>query len=228
MKQQTDLKKLSTDWLIASNSVRYSYNFQWMGIPIIQLPQDIVAMQELIWEVKPDYIVETGIAHGGSVIFYASMLKLVANNGKVIAVDIDIRETNKKAIESHPLFNNVTLLEGSSTDQSIVEKIASYINPEKKVLVCLDSNHTHAHVLEELQLYSPLVTKDSYLVVFDTTIEDVPSELFSNRPWDRKNNPKTAIVEFLKTNNRFVVDRTIDEKLLITANRDGFLKCIAN
>lgn len=205
---------------------KYSYNFTWMGRPIIQFPQDIIAMQEIIWQVKPDLIVETGIAHGGSLIFYASMLELLGGDRQVLGIDIDIRKHNRKEIENHSMFKRITMIEGSSIDKGIAKQVWDFAKEKKKVLVVLDSNHTHEHVLKELKLYSSLVAKDSYLIVFDTIIEDMPENFFSDRPWSKGNNPKTAIWEFLKINERFKIDKEIENKLLITVAPDGYLKCI--
>jgi len=205
---------------------RYTYNFNWLERPIIQLPQDIIAMQEIIWEVKPDLIIETGIAHGGSIIFYTSILELIGGNGEVLGIDIDIREHNRIEIESHPLFKRIKMLEGSSVDDGILKQVYNRVEHKECILVVLDSNHTHDHVLRELQLYSPLVTKGSYLVVFDTLIEDVPEKALIDKPWGKGNNPKTAVWEFLKSNDRFEIDKTIEKKLLITVAPDGYLKCV--
>ena len=205
---------------------KYSYNFTWLGSPIIQFPQDIIAMQEIIWRVKPDLIIETGIAHGGSLIFYASMLELLGSNGEVLGIDIDIRKHNRKEIENHSMFKRITMIEGSSIDKGIAKQVWDFAKEKKNVLVVLDSNHTHEHVKRELEVYSPLVSKDSYLVVFDTAIEDLQEDFFSDRPWNKGNNPKTAVWEFLKTNNRFEIDKEIENKLLITVAPDGYLKCI--
>lgn len=183
-------------------------------------------MQEIIWRVKPDLIIETGIAHGGSLVFYASMLELLGNDGQVVGIDIDIRPHNRVEIEHHPMFKRIVLLQGSSVDDEVAEQVRSLAQGKRSVLVCLDSNHTHAHVLRELELYSSLVTKDSYLVVFDTIIEDMPVGSFTDRPWDKGNNPKTAVWEFLKTNDRFEPDQEIPNKLLITVAPDGYLKCV--
>lgn len=204
---------------------KYSYNFSWMGCPVIQYPQDMIAMQEIIWEVKPDLIIETGIAHGGSLIMYASFLELLGN-GHVLGIDIDIREHNRAEIEKHPMFKRITMFEGSSISDEMAKKVKLFSRDHDKVMVVLDSNHTHAHVLKELEIYSPLVNKGSYCVVFDTIIEDMPESSFPNRPWGRDNNPKTAVWEFMKTNDRFVVDHEIENKLLITVAPNGYLKCI--
>ena len=226
MSEDSDLLALSQRWFIESCKYKYSYNFSWMGRPIIQFPQDILAMQEIIWEVKPELIIETGIAHGGSLVFYASMLKMFAESGQVLGIDIDIRRHNRIAIEQHPMFKCITMIEGSSLDEEVVGKVYKLANGKGPVLVVLDSNHTHEHVIRELELYSPLVTKGSYLVVFDTIVEDMPDEFFADRPWGKGNNPKTAVREFLKHNKRFIADRDMERKLLITVAPEGYLKCI--
>lgn len=221
-----NLLTLSRQWLKEAANIRYGYNFTWMGRPIIQVPQDIIAMQEIIWQVQPDLIIETGIAHGGSLIFYASMLELLGGEGQVIGVDIDIRDHNRVEIETHPMHKRITMIQGSSVDDGIVQQVYDLTKVRKPILVVLDSNHTHAHVLRELELYSPLVTRGSYLVVFDTVVEDMPEDFFPDRPWGKGNNPKTAVWEFLKTNDRFVVDKDIENKLLITVAPDGYLRCV--
>lgn len=221
-----NLQNLTNRWFIESCRHKYSYNFSWMGRPIIQFPQDIIAMQEIIWQVKPDLIVETGIAHGGSLIFYASMLELIGEGGQILGIDVDIRQHNRVEIEKHPMFKRITMIEGSSIDEEIAKQVFDFAKGNSRVLVVLDSNHTHDHVLKELELYSPLVTKDSYLVVFDTVVEDMPEDFFSDRPWGKGNNPKTAVWEFLKTNKRFEIDKDIEAKLLITVAPDGYLKCV--
>jgi len=220
------LKKSSKAFLNESVRAKYSYNFSWMGRPIIQYPQDIIAMQEIIWNVRPDLIIETGIAHGGSLIFYASMLELLGGIGKVIGIDIDIREHNLHEIEKHPMVKRITMIEGSSIDDSVVEKVRRFTRGEKRVLVCLDSLHTEDHVLRELEIYSPMVSPESYCVVFDTIVEDLPDEYSEDRPWGKGNNPKTAVWKFLEGNDRFVIDKDIENKLLITMCPDGYLKCV--
>ncbi|HMU46078.1 MAG TPA: cephalosporin hydroxylase family protein [Chitinophagaceae bacterium] len=218
------LKKTAHDFNTESNKAQYSYNFTWMGRPIIQYPQDIIAMQELIWEVKPDLIIETGIAHGGSIIFYASVLELIGH-GEVLGIDIDIREHNRREIEKHPMFKRITMIEGSSISPDVVNKVAALAENKKKILVSLDSNHTHEHVLSELRSYAPFVTKGSYMVVFDTIVEDLPEGYFSQkRPWGISNNPKTAIDEFLSSQDQFEVQKSIDNKLLISVAPGGYLK----
>jgi len=221
-----DIKGFSNIWARETARYKYTYNFSWLGRPIIQLPQDMMAMQEIIWQVKPQLIIETGIAHGGSLIFYASMLELIGGDGMVLGIDIDIRAHNRVEIEKHPMSKRIKMLEGSSTGEEVVELVKTIASGKSPVMVVLDSNHTHNHVLKELQLYAPLVTKDSYLVVFDTLVEDMPEEMFSNRPWGKGNNPKTAVWEFLKNNDRFLVDKEIEHKILISVAPDGYLKCI--
>jgi len=221
-----NLQKDSLTWLINASAHKYSYNFSWMGRPIIQFPQDMIAMQEIIWKVKPQLIIETGIAHGGSLVFYASMLELLANDGRVLGVDIDIREHNRVEIENHPMVKRIKMIQGSSISKDVASQVYEYAKGKSPVLIVLDSLHTHAHVREELNIYSPLVTKNSYLVVFDTVVEDMPDNFFQDRPWGRGNNPKTAVWEFLKSNDRFEVDKEIENKLLITVAPDGYLKCV--
>jgi cephalosporin hydroxylase len=205
---------------------KYTYHFEWLGRPVIQLPQDLIAMQEIIWRVRPDLIIETGIALGGSLIFYASMLELLGEDGRVLGIDIDIRAHNRVEIENHPMFKRITMIQGSSVDEQVARQVKDFSEGRQRVLVVLDSNHTHAHVSKELALYSPLVTRDSYLIVCDTVIEDVPDDLIRDRAWGKGNNPKTAVWEFLKTTDRFVIDQEYNDKLLITVAPDGYLKCI--
>lgn len=231
IKKQESKKYLGADFLENIKDTKYTYNFSWLGRPIIQMPQDIIAMQEIIYKVKPDLIIETGIAHGGSLIFSASMLTLLEiceeiTEGHVIGVDIDIREHNREEILNHPLSNKITMIEASSIDDKVINKITEISKNYKKVLVCLDSNHTHEHVLNELISYSNLVSVDSYCVVFDTAIEDMKEDSFADRPWNKGNNPKTAVWEFLKNNSNFKIDKEIENKLLITVAPDGYLKRI--
>jgi len=228
MSQDQKFQKLTKSWFKSSEKFQYSYHFSWMGRPIIQYPQDMIALQELIWKIKPDLIIETGIAHGGSLIFSASILQLIGK-GNVVGIDIDIRKHNRIEIEKHPMFKRIKMIEGSSIDEKIIKKVNQFAKNKKQILVILDSNHSHNHVLKELELYSPLVTKNSYLIVFDTIIEDISAVKSSSRqkrPWGKGDNPKTAVKSFLKTNNRFVIDKEIENKLMITVAPNGFLKCI--
>ena len=226
MGSDAGIRELSRDWIVATAPYKYTYNFSWMGRPVIQFPQDLLAMQEIIWRTKPDLIVETGIAHGGSMVFYASMLELLGGRGSVIGIDIEIRPHNRAAIESHPMARRITLVEGPSTDEGTVRHVKELARGYDRVLVALDSNHTYDHVLRELELYSPLVRRGGYLVVFDTVVEEMPAEAFSNRPWGPGNNPMTAVREFLGVNDRFVVDEEVENKLLISVAPSGYLRCI--
>jgi cephalosporin hydroxylase len=227
--QNDPLINSSKTFMYESTLPKYSYNFTWLGRPIIQYPQDIIAVQEIIWQVKPDLIIETGIAHGGSLILSASILYLLETFGKieeglVVGIDIDIRQHNRIEIEQHPLNKKIKMIEGSSISTQVISEVSEIASTKKRIMVFLDSNHTHQHVLEELKLYSPFVTKGSYLVVFDTIVEDLPENLIKDRPWGKGNNPKTAVWEFLKNNNDFEINTEIQNKLLITVAPDGYLK----
>ncbi|MEM5872191.1 MAG: cephalosporin hydroxylase family protein [Candidatus Aenigmatarchaeota archaeon] len=221
----SELRDLALDFMLKTAPYNYSYHFTWLGLPIIQFPQDIVALQEIIWQVKPDLIIETGIARGGSLIFSASMLELIGGDGQVLGIDIDIRPHNRQAIESHPMFKRITMIQGSSTDEHVIQQVHDFAKGKEKILVLLDSNHTHDHVLTELRAYAPLVSKGSYCIVYDTVIEDIADNFeWKDRPWGKGNNPKTAVWEFLKENDNFEIDKTFQNKLLITVAIDGYLK----
>lgn len=236
----SEFEKSAQIFMLESTMPKYSYNFSWMGRPIIQYPQDMVAMQELIWQIKPDLIIETGIAHGGSLILSASMLALLdmteaietgvtslnpqQSTRKMLGIDIDIRAHNREAIEAHPMASRIQMIQGSSIAPEIIEQVKDIAKNYKRILVCLDSNHTHDHVLAELEAYAPLTSVDSYCVVFDTIVEDMPDEMFPDRPWGKGNNPKTAVWEYLKTHSEFEIDKEIENKLLITVAPDGFLR----
>jgi cephalosporin hydroxylase len=236
-----EISKLSSDWISAANQLKYSYHFEWLARPIIQYPQDIVAMQELIWKVKPDLIIETGIAHGGSLILSASMLAMLdlceaiesgtlldpkKSKRKVLGLDIDIRQHNREAIEAHPMSSRIQMIQGSSIAPEVIAQVKAVATNHQRVLVCLDSNHTHDHVLAELEAYAPLTSVGSYCVVFDTIVEDIPKAMFLDRPWGPGDNPKTAVWEYLKTHSEFEIDKSIQHKLLITVAPDGFLRRI--
>lgn len=245
------LLRCANDFMSKSTAPKYSYNFSALGRPIIQYPQDMVALHEIIWEVKPDLIVECGIAHGGSLIHNASMLAMLdycdavesgemldpkGGKRKVLGIDIDIREHNRKAIEAHPLFHKIDMFQGSSISPEVIQQVWDYAKDFRRILVILDSNHTHDHVLAELEAYAPLTSKGSYCIVFDTIVEDLPDDMFPDRPWGKGNNPKTAVWAYLdtfKTENRlgsdnhplnFEIDKGIENKLLITVAPDGFLR----
>ena len=230
---------VTKEWFASANKSKYSYHFEWLGRPVIQYPQDLMAMQEIIWRVKPDLIIETGIAHGGSLIFSASMLKLLdscetppavhdndetATSRLVLGIDIDIRSHNQRALDNHPMSRSIRMIQGSSIDADIIRQVHDIASAYKNILVCLDSNHTHEHVLAELEAYAGLVTAGSYCVVFDTVIDDMPADTFSNRPWGPGNNPKTAAKEFLKTHVEFEIDKSVQNRYLITAAPDDFLR----
>jgi len=218
---------------------KYSYNFSWLGRPVIQYPQELVQMQNLIWQIRPDLIIETGIAHGGSLIMSASMLALLdlcdgiesgltidpkKSKRMVLGIDIDIRPHNRTAIEAHPMASRIQMIQGSSLDPEVITRVHAIAASYPRVLVCLDSNHTHEHVLAELHAYAPLASVGSYCVVFDTIIEDLPAQTFPDRPWGPGNSPKTAVWEFLKTHSEFEIDKNIEHKLLITVAPDGYLR----
>lgn len=207
---------------------RYTYNFTWLGRPIIQLPQDIVAMQEIIWRCRPDAILETGIAHGGSLIFFASMLQLLGGNGIVVGVDVDIREHNRTEIEKHPLAGRIRMIQGSSIATDTVGEVKAALASKSRILVVLDSNHSDAHVSAELAAYSPLVRKGGYLLVLDTLIERLPEGLYPDRPWGQGNNPMTAVDRFLASEKRFEIDSEYDQKLLFSCAPRGYLRAIAD
>jgi cephalosporin hydroxylase len=234
-----ELLAVTQTFNVASLNAQYSYNFTSLGRPIIQYPQDMVAMQELIWKVKPDLIIETGIAHGGSLILSASMLALLdmceaiesgtvlhptESKRKVLGLDIEIRQHNRDAIEGHPMATRIQMIQGSSIAPEVIEQVKAVAKKYHRVLLCLDSNHTHDHVLAELEAYAPLTSVGSYCVVFDTIVEDMPKEMFPDRPWGPGDNPKTAVLEYLKTHPEFVIDKSVQQKLLITVAPDGYLK----
>jgi len=225
MAEDEALKKSSLDWMIASDKYKYSYNYTWLGRPIIKYPNDIVATQEIIWSVKPDLIIETGIAHGGSLMLSASILEIIGGDGIVLGIDIDIREHNLKEILNHPMSRRIQMIEGSSVSKDTIEQVRLIAQDKKKVMVFLDSLHSHAHVAAELKLYASLVSLGSYLVLPDTFIEYFPKGYFSkDRPWDVGDNPMTALREFLANNNQFEIDRNLCNKLMITEAFDGYLK----
>lgn len=239
MASNSACQKAAMDFLTITAPYKYSYNTLWLDRPAIQVPQDMVAMQELIWSIKPDLIIETGIAHGGSLVFSASMLALLDvcdaieagkaidpkhSRRKVLGLDIEIRSHNKYAIESHPMASRIQMIEGSSIAPEVINQVYTIAKEYNNVLVCLDSDHTHEHVLQELNAYASLVSTDSYFVVFDTIIEDMSKEMFPDRPWGPGNNPKTAVYEFLESHPEFQIDKSIQNKLLMTVAPDGFLK----
>lgn len=252
MKKDSDrLIELSKEWIQEASRIKYFHELKWLGRPIIQVPQDMYAVQEILWHVKPDLIIETGIAHGGSLILSASLLALLdycaavesgrmlnpkVSERRVIGIDIDIRSHNRAAIEAHPLSHLIETIQGSSIDSDVVKKVKASARGYNKILVCLDSNHTHEHVLAELEAYAPLTSLGSYCIVWDTGVEDLPKGFYKDRPWDKGNNPMTAVWEYLRRLNveeraaadgahlKFEIDKVIETKLMITAAPDGYLR----
>ncbi|MDH5641222.1 MAG: cephalosporin hydroxylase family protein [Nitrospira sp.] len=226
---------------IGIGKANYVYNFTWLGVPILQIPQDIQAMQEIVWQVKPDLIIETGVAWGGSLMFTASLLAILEacgaiEKGHVIGIDIDIRTHNREAIQAHPLSKKISLIEGSSIGDVVLEKVRAITAEHKRVMVCLDSNHTHDHVLAELEAYAPLVNVGSYCLVGDTIIEDAPASMTAQRPWGKGNSPKTAVWEYIRRLRaegrrdrtgevmQFEIDYEVEDKIVLTGSPDGYLK----
>jgi cephalosporin hydroxylase len=225
MGRDAELRQKSLDWMLHADKYKYTYNYTWMGRPIIKYPNDMVAQQELMWALKPDLVIETGIAHGGSIIFSASMMEMMGIEGEVVGVDIDIRAHNRKEIEGHPMMKRITMIEGSSTDPAVFAQVEAKAAGKRCVMVVLDSLHSHQHVYDELQLYPQLVTVGSYLLLPDTFIEHFPKGYYSsNRPWDVGDNPMTAMRKFLAENDDFAIDQEIDDKLMITEGMQSYLR----
>lgn len=218
------LREQTLEWIVAASRHKYTYNFRWLGLPVIQFPQDMFALQELAWRVRPEAIVETGVARGGSLVFHASVLQLLGGDGVVVGIDVDIRPHNREAIAAHPLASRIRLVEGSSTDEATLVEVRRHLGGRTRVLVVLDSNHTHEHVSKELRAYAPLVAVGSYLVVMDTIVDDMPKSCFPDRPWGPGDNPKTATRAFLREHPEFEIDREIESKLLLTVAPEGFLR----
>lgn len=240
--QDSDFSALSRDWLQASMQRQYVYNFDWLGRPIIQYPQDMVAMQDLVWRVRPDLIIETGIAHGGSLVLSASLLAMLdmcdaieagtvfdprQSRRKVLGIDIDIRPHNRAAIEAHPMASRIAMVQGSAIASDVVAQVQAFAKDYRRVMVCLDSMHTHAHVLAELEAYAPLVTPGSYCVVFDTFVDDMPPGFFVDRPWDVGDNPKTAVRQWLLSHPEFEIDAEMENRLQVTVAPQGFLRRVS-
>jgi len=235
----SDLRSSASAFMERSIAAKYSYNWFWMGRPIIQYPQDICAMQELVWRVRPDVIVETGIAHGGSLVLSASLLAMLdlcdateagvvldptRPQRRVVGVDVDIRPHNSTAIEAHPMAKRITMVQGSSIDPGVVAQVQAAVGDAKTVLVCLDSNHTHGHVLAELEAYGPMVSVGSYCVVFDTVVENLPHDTYADRPWGVGDSPMTAMRSYLDSDPGFVIDRQMDARLQISVAPNGYLR----
>lgn len=220
-----ELQKLALDLIEKSDKHFHGYQWTWLGLPIIQCTEDIVSAQELVWDVKPDVIIETGIAWGGSIVFYASLLQMIGK-GKVVGIDVVLPQKNVDKIMGYPFSDRIELIEGSSVEPSIVDQVAGHVKEGQTVMLMLDSNHTHEHVLKELELYSPFVTKDSYIIVSDTIVEDIPPQTHRPRPWGPGDNPKTAAKAFVEKNDRFILDPYYNAKSLITFDKGGYLKCV--
>lgn len=226
MAADVDLRTTAAELVIRSASYKYTYNFRWLGLPVIQFPQDLVALQEIVWAVRPELIIETGVARGGSLVFYASLLQLLGGDRSVVGIESDLRSHNRSALEAHPMFPRITIVDGSSIDPAVVARVAQLAARPGPVMVILDANHTHAHVLAELEAYAPLVTPGSYLVVLDTIVEAMPDSMFADRPWGQGDNPWTAVHAFLANTDRFVVDTELENRLLISVAPRGYLKCV--
>ena len=225
------LRALTKKWILKTHSYEYNYHFSWLGRPIIQYPQDIIAFQEIIWKIKPDLVIETGIARGGSLLFLSSMLEL-NKRGVVLGIDNSLRSHNEISIKKHLMYKRIKILKGSSIEPEIIQSVFKIARNKKKIFLILDSDHGKEHVLKELISYSPLISKGCYIVVCDTILDNFPKNWLQNhginRPWNKQNNPKTAVCEFLKLNNRFIIDKYFENKLLITTAPGGYLKCIKN
>jgi cephalosporin hydroxylase len=218
------LRELSLQWITRAVPHEYPYHFKWMGLPIIQHPVDMVAIQEIICRVRPQLIIETGVARGGSVVFYASLLELLANGGRVVGVEIALRPHNRRAIDAHPMASRIDLIGGSSISPQVIEQVRSKAAGRAPVLVILDSNHTHGHVAEELELYGPLVTMSSYMIVLDTIIADLPKRVYPHKAYGPDSNPKAAVQQFLHRRTDFVVDQEFERKLLLSSAPSGYLR----
>lgn len=223
MAEDSVLKRQALELAILSDRHNWPYQWSWLGLPIIQIPPDIMATQEIIWDMRPQVIIETGVARGGSLIFYASILQLIGE-GKVVGIDIDIRPHNRAAVEGHPLAHRIEMIQGSSLDDAVLQDVKSRIPAGARVMVILDSNHTHEHVLGELRLYAPLVTSEQFLIVADTLVEQIPNHDHRPRPWGPGNNPATALDAFLADHGEFVRDAFVNAKLLISSSPGGYLR----
>ncbi len=226
MAADEELRGSTADWIARTTPYKYTYNFRWMGLPVIQFPQDLLTLQEIVWAVKPELIIETGVARGGSLVFYASLLQLLGGDRRVVGIELDLRAHNRAALEAHPMFPHISLIDGSSIDAAVISRVEALAAGRGPIMVVLDSNHTRDHVLAELHAYAPLVTAGSYLVVLDTIIEAMPAELLGDRPWGPGNNPWTAVHDFLATTDRFAVDTELESRLLISVAPRGYLKCV--
>jgi len=226
MSRDRKLLKQARNVLIEADHYYWIHQANWFGEPTLKLPQDMLALQEIIFQTRPKFIIELGVAWGGSLLFYATLMKVLGGQ-RVIGVDIympdDLRQRLADVTE---VSDKILLIEGSSIERDTLDRIHEEVNHCLETMVILDSNHTHDHVISELRLYNSLVGKGSYMVCEDTIIESIPEQKHRPRPWGPGNNPKTAVLEFLRENDRFVIDESIDRKLLLTCMPGGFLKCI--
>ncbi len=220
-----ELRQKANDFLVHSYKHNYGYQWTWLDLPIIQMPQDIVITQELIWKNRPTVIIETGVAWGGSIVLYASLMQLYGE-GRVVGIDLNLHDHVSDQIMSYPFSDRISLIKGSSTDESIVESIRSSITPEDRVMVILDSNHSHQHVLDELRIYAPMVTQGQHMIVSDTIVETIPSHDERPREWGKGNNPATAVWAYLEESDRFEVDEMVDKRLLMGFTPGGYLRCV--
>ncbi|MDG1286926.1 MAG: CmcI family methyltransferase [Rickettsiales bacterium] len=225
MGQDEELRQKSLEWMHHADKYKYTYNYSWMGRPVIKYPNDMMIQQELMWALKPDLVIETGIAHGGSIIFTAAMMEMMGIDGEVVGIDIDIRKHNRDAIEAHPMMKRITMYEGDSVSSEMVEKVRAHTEGKKCVMVILDSLHSHEHVYKELQAYADMTTVGSYCVLPDTFIEFFPKGYYSDtRPWDVGDNPYTAMQQYMSEVNHFEIDKSLTHKAMITETIDGYLK----
>lgn len=228
MDADADLKRQAMEVFVKADRHNWIHQSNWLGEPMLNTAEDMLTLQEIIYKTRPKYIIEVGVAWGGSMLFYSTLME-VLGGGKIIGIDIYVPEDLKQRIGSHgKLSERISWINASSIEQSTVEKVKSMIGGSKEVMVILDSNHEHAHVLKELELYAPLVGQGQYLIVGDTVVESMPLQTHRPRPWGPGNNPKTAVDAFLKTTDRFVLDTELEAKLLMTCDRGGHLKCVKN
>jgi cephalosporin hydroxylase len=218
-------KDLSSNWMQLAVDNKYSYQFDWLGVPIIQMPEDLILFQDIVYQTQPDLIIETGVARGGSVVFWASIQKLCGITGKVLGVDIEIRQHAKNAIFDSNFKDEIHLIEGSSVEDQVVNQVKNYVSQHKKIMVVLDSNHTHEHVLSELEIYSKFVTKDCFMLVLDTVIDDL--NIDPDRSWGPGSSPKSAVKEFMSKNSEeFIHEQSYENRALLSVAPYGYWRKI--
>lgn len=218
-------KDSSSNWMQLAVDNKYSYQFDWLGVPIIQMPEDLILFQDIVYKTQPDLIIETGVARGGSVVFWASIQKLCGITGKVLGVDIEIRQHAKNAIFDSNFKDEIHLIEGSSVEDQVVNQVKNYVSQHKKIMVVLDSNHTHEHVLSELEIYSKFVTKDCFMLVLDTVIDDL--NIDPDRSWGPGSSPKSAVKEFMSKNSEeFIHEQSYENRALLSVAPYGYWRKI--